>query len=108
MGSHNIDCTGSIREARYRNTKTGFFDGIHLLGSSGRKAYTNSVLNILKQAGLVDLEFDHANCAQTQYQATQKGFNKNKTWPRDVDIRKGGYGKKIWTDLNKIVPFSKS
>ena len=29
VGSHNIDCTGSIREARYRITKSGFFDGIH-------------------------------------------------------------------------------
>ena len=50
LGSHNIDCTGGIREARYRETQTGRFDGLHLLGSSGKKAYTNSVLNILNLA----------------------------------------------------------
>ena len=59
VGNHTIDCTGSIREARYRNTKTGRYDGIHLFGSSGKKAYTNSVMNSLKQAGIVNPEFDH-------------------------------------------------
>ena len=39
IGSHNIDCTGAINEARYRETKSG---------KSGQKAYTNSVLASLR------------------------------------------------------------
>ena len=69
VGNHNIDCTGAIREARYRETKSGKFDGIHLFGSSGQKAYTQSVLNILKAAKLTSSEHDfHQSCPQFQYQ----------------------------------------
>ena len=68
IGNHNIDCTGSIKEARYRETKTGRFDGIHLYGSSGQKAYTKSVLNILKFAQLTSSDYDyHKSCPQTRY-----------------------------------------
>ena len=87
VGNHNIECSGGIRESRYRNIQTGAFDGVHLYGSSGRKAYTRSVLNILKQAGLVSSDFDHLSCAQTQYQSRQRGFNKNKAWPWDRNVR---------------------
>ena len=83
LGSHNIDCTGGIREARYRETQTGRFDGLHLLGSSGKKAYTNSVLNILNLAEMVDPDFNHSHCPQTRYQTWKKSFN----WENDVDIR---------------------
>ena len=69
VGNHNIDCKGSIRESRYRETKTGRFDGIHLYGSSGQKAYTLSVLNILKAAKLTSPDFEyHQSCPQFQYQ----------------------------------------
>ena len=50
VGTHNIECIGAIKEARYRHTRSGKFDGIHLLGSSGHKAFTLSVLNILRAA----------------------------------------------------------
>ena len=104
VGSHNIDCTGSIREARYRSTKTGFYDGLHLYGSSGRKAYTNSVMSILKSAGLVDPMFDHTNCPQTTYQAKQRGFVRNQSWQYDVDVRKAGFGKKAQFNQRYEVP----
>ena len=69
VGNHNIDCTGAIREARYRHTKSGKFDGIHLLGSSGQKAFTLSVLDILKAAKVTSSEPDyHRSCAQFKYQ----------------------------------------
>ena len=82
IGSHNIECTGAIKEARYRETKTNKFDGIHLFGSSGRKTYTLSVLNILKCAELTSSDYDyHKSCAQYMYQERrnrqgQDGFNK--------------------------------
>jgi hypothetical protein len=76
IGNHDIDCNGSIREARYRHTKSGRFDGIHLIGSSGRKAYTRSVLNILKSAGVTSSDF-HGYCPQFAYQNRQR---KNNQW----------------------------
>ena len=69
VGNHNIDCTGAIKESRYRQTKSRKYDGIHLLGSSGQKAYTLSVLNILRGAEVTSSEEDfHLSCAQFKYQ----------------------------------------
>ena len=67
IGVHNIECNGAIREARYRHTKSGRFDGIHLFGSSGRKAYTRSVLNILQSANITSPDF-HGPCEQFVHQ----------------------------------------
>ena len=69
VGTHNIECTGAIREARYRHTRSGKFDGIHLLGSSGQKTFTASVLNILRAAKITTPEHDyHQSCPQFRYQ----------------------------------------
>ena len=69
----NIDCNGAIRESRYRHTKSGRYDGIHLYGSSGLKTYTLSVLNILRAANITSSEDDfHQSCAQFKYQSRQK------------------------------------
>ena len=69
VGTHDIECTGAIKESRYRQTKSGKFDGIHLYGSSGRKAFTLSVLRILKAANVTSSEHDfHQSCAQFKYQ----------------------------------------
>ena len=74
IGSHNIDCSGAIQASRYRHTKTGRFDGVHLYGSSGGKAYTLSVLNILRSANLAFSEEDyHLSCAQYKYQNRNQG-----------------------------------
>ena len=67
IGVHNIECNGAIREARYRHTRSGRFDGIHLFGSSGRKAYTHSVLNILQSANITSPDF-HGPCEQFVHQ----------------------------------------
>ena len=93
LGTHNIDCTGAIREARYRETKSGKFDGLHLYGSSGSKAYTNSLLTILKLAGMVDPDFDHSSCPQARFQARRRTQVKNYFWQNDVDIRKTESGR---------------
>ena len=78
VGTHNIDCSGSIRSARYRHTKTGRFDGVHLYGSSGGKAYTKSVLNILRSAELICPDFDfHLSCPQTKYNNRKNKFQGN-------------------------------
>ena len=54
IGIHNLECTGGVKQARYRNLKYRKYDGVHLYGPSGRKAYSVSVLNILKTANLLD------------------------------------------------------
>ena len=51
------------------------------------KFYTKSVLNILKQAGLVETDYEHTNCFQTNHHSKQKGF-KGKTWPFVTDVRR--------------------
>ena len=90
VGSHSIECSGSIREARYRHTKSGRFDGIHLYGSSGMKAYTRSVLNILRSANLVsddvnlvsDDDVYHLNCPQSLFQQKRKRNWRNRRQAR--------------------------
>ena len=73
VGNHMIECAGAIKESRYRETKTGKFDGIHLLGSSGRKAYTESVINILRAANMTAPEYEeHLTCQQARYQSRKK------------------------------------
>ena len=52
IGLHNLECVGGVHEARYRDVQK--YDGIHLLGPSGGKAYTISVLDILKNCGITD------------------------------------------------------
>ena len=51
LGNHDLDCAGGVRDSRYRAGRR--YDGIHLYGPSGNKAYTESVLVILRGAGLV-------------------------------------------------------
>ena len=76
IGTQNIECYGALNEARYRETMTGKYDGVHLYGSSGRKAYTNSVLNIRNNANLVTEDYQyHKACPQASYQASQFQHN---------------------------------
>ena len=73
IGNHNLECSGAIRESRYREPKTGKMDGIHLVGNSGPKFYTLSVLNILNIAGLTSSEYVfHKSCPQYLNQRRQK------------------------------------
>jgi hypothetical protein len=37
----------------FGNPDLGYYDGLHMYGAEGRKAFQSSILNILKQAGLV-------------------------------------------------------
>ena len=76
IGSHSIHCSGAIRESRYRHTQSGKFDGIHLYGSSGSKAYTQSVLNICKAAKITSENYNyHQSCPQFQYQNNRRKYN---------------------------------
>ena len=52
IGQHKLECSGSVFEARYKDSIKKKFDGIHLFGPSGQKAVTISYLDILRNAGL--------------------------------------------------------
>ena len=47
IGSHSLESSANVRKERYTDDRTGWYDGVHLYGSSGKTAYTESVLNIL-------------------------------------------------------------
>ena len=51
IGSHRLECTGGVRYARYMQGKK--YDGIHMYGPAGKKAYTESVLSIIRDAGYI-------------------------------------------------------
>ena len=103
VGNHNLECEGGIRESRYKNIMTGAFDGIHLLGSSGGKYFTQNPLNILKLAGLIKSDFYHQNCAQSQYQAKQRGFKKKMSlYPVNKNVRKPADKPRLFRDTYSI------
>ena len=52
IGQHDLDCVGGVREARYHDIMNNRYDAVHMFGSTGKKAYTVSVLEILNGAGL--------------------------------------------------------
>ena len=79
IGNHDLDCSGGVLLARYKDCISGKFDGLHMFGPSGQKAYTNSVMKVLSSAQLVVSippkyyeEYDHQNCPQSRYQARQR------------------------------------
>ena len=73
VGSHNIDCSGAVQAARYRHTQSGRFDGVHLYGTTGSKAYTQSMLNIMQSASLISKDdLYHATCPQTRHQRSKR------------------------------------
>ena len=53
IANHRLECSPGSYETRYRNRRSGQYDGVHMYGPSGRKAYTESLLFILRQAGLI-------------------------------------------------------
>ena len=93
IGTHNIECSGAIQQARYRETRTGKFDGIHMFGPSGRKFYTLSVLNIFKNCKFLSAEYEyHQHCPQYRYQESQR-IQRNKTTSGRTTDRQTSYQK---------------
>ena len=52
IGRHSLESSGAGAQhlARYKNQRTGKYDGVHLYGEMGRTDYTNSVKTILMLA----------------------------------------------------------
>ena len=80
IGQHSLDCTSDLVTARYKDERTNRYDGVHMYGSFGYRAFTRSVVQILKgalpvQSSPADTssssESFHATCPQTVYQRTK-------------------------------------
>ena len=80
IGKHSLDCSGEQISARYRNDRSGRYDGVHMYGSQGKTAYTNSVGQIIKSVLRSSQSSSssplssslHSSCPQAQYQKSQK------------------------------------
>lgn len=53
IGQHDLVSNGAIFEARYQDIIRKRFDGVHLWGPSGSKAYTLSLFNVLNTCGIL-------------------------------------------------------
>ena len=84
VAAHNLLCNNDdTRKARYTDEKTKRYDGVHLYGSFGKRAYTRSVANILIQAVTLSVsqpghtqvsnKDDHVDCPQSRYR--QQGYS---------------------------------
>ena len=88
IGKHDLECSGDMINARYRDSWSGRYDGVHLYNRQGRKAYTESVLCIVKSVIITKNKTTtpppssppppspHNSCPQAQFQNRQ---NKNTT-----------------------------
>ena len=47
LGQHRLQCLEKTRLERFTDRRSHRYDGVHMYGESGRRAYTNSVLSIL-------------------------------------------------------------
>ena len=90
-----------------RVTQSGCFDGIHLYGSSGMKTYTNSVLEILKNAALITSDWQP--CPQFEYQNNRAGSGQARqcySWVQDRDVRRkntrSGTNEKPFLNVAKV------
>jgi hypothetical protein len=85
IGKHSLSCNEDNKVLMYRDDWSGRFDGIHLYGSQGKKAYSASVLNILRNVLPITppsspASSSHSMCPQSKYQ--KKKYQTKKSAPR--------------------------
>ena len=47
IGKLNMECSDDLVEARYRDERTGRFDGIHMFGMFGKRAFSRNLIRII-------------------------------------------------------------
>ena len=104
IGNHNLECSGGVFQARYRNIQSGKFDAVHLFGPSGVKSYTASVLQVLSSANLVKVNptkyYDQYN-HKTSHQAGNQNKQRNRNSEhREQTIRRNSRDQNIGTNAN--------
>ena len=62
-----------------RHVRNGAYDGLHMYSQAGAEAFTASLINILKEAGLVRKEQARTNTASGAWESQQaaRGFQAN-------------------------------
>ena len=91
IGTHRLECEGGILDSRYRNKNR--YDGIHMVGPSGKKAYTESVLCIIRSAGHVKnnppryFRRFHESVSQTKPEVTYFCPTQDTDYLNDRDVR---------------------
>ena len=83
IGSHYLQCSANTMT----DERSGKYDGVHLYGSAGKQAYTESVINILLSSVNPSANDDftrmlpnddfHTRCPQTKYNQKQKKLYSN-------------------------------
>ena len=74
VGKHTLECSDMF-EARYTDGRTSWYDGVHMYSRCGMRAYTESVLQIIKTAiptGAKRDDGDHSTCLQASFRNKQK------------------------------------
>jgi hypothetical protein len=75
IGQHNLECSEQSRMSRFTDRIKNKYDGVHMYGPEGRKAFTDSILSIFSSCidphGLRPRP-SHTDCPQTKYMNKQK------------------------------------
>ena len=80
IGEHGLLCVGDQFEARYRDEKTNKYDGVHMYGTFGMRAYTRSLTRILQSVlstipsnvSTTMAPINHTTCPQAKYQHSSR------------------------------------
>ena len=81
VGNHTLDCSDVAQRERFTDDRSRKYDGIHMYGSSGKLAYTDSLVNILLSSletssslssRTIPANNYHTQCPQTRYMEKQK------------------------------------
>ena len=49
IGKLSLDCDGKIRQARFTRLRDNWYDGVYMYGTSGRNAFSKSLVSIIEQ-----------------------------------------------------------
>ena len=84
VGRHSLDCSEHMFNARFKDDWSGKHDGVHMYGSDGKRAYTESVMRIFKSVlpssqNSASSSFSHYDCPQTKYQKMKMSNSGNQS-----------------------------
>ena len=88
VGEHSLHCHGARREARYgRPGVTKGYDGVHFRTKEGKKAYTDSLVRILKKEEVGSVEEEEEDSQEWQMASGRRAARRQEartTWANVV------------------------
>ena len=82
IGSHNLECSGEERMKRYKDDRSGRYDGVHHNSGVGKVFYTESVLEIL-------LSSLQTQASDEQHTWTKQNAKQSRTYSSAVNGKTG-------------------